>query len=94
MESEEKGAPAYNPGTPTSGERRTRRSVGLNTAFRAIKAEHSSNRSAMEVIADRMISVASSTWFLLLHVVAFLTWILSTLRCRGCRSSIRIRSAC
>ncbi|MDQ3673704.1 MAG: DUF1003 domain-containing protein, partial [Gemmatimonadota bacterium] len=60
---------------PTAGERRTRRSVGLNTAFRAIKAEHSSNRSGMEVVADRLIGVASSTWFLLLHVVAFVAWI-------------------
>ena len=76
MESEQKEPLGYNPGIPTAGERRTRRSVGLNTAFRAIKAEHSSNRSAMEVVADRMISVASSTWFLLAHVLAFLFWIL------------------
>ncbi len=76
MESEEQEPLPMHPGIPTAGERRTRRSVGLNTAFRAIKAEHSSNRSRMEVIADRMISVASSTWFLLLHVVAFLLWIL------------------
>jgi len=76
MESEEQEPLPMQPGIPTAGERRTRRSVGLNTAFRAIKAEHSSNRSRMEVIADRMISVASSTWFLLLHVVAFLLWIL------------------
>ena len=77
MESDEQEAAVpYNSGTPIAGERRTRRSVGLNTAFRAIKAEHSSNRSRMEVIADRMISVASSTGFLLLHVVIFLLWIL------------------
>src|SRR5687768_3027740 len=76
MESEEKEPVLYNSGIPTAGERRTRRSVGLNTAFRAIKAEHSSNRSAMEVVADRMISVASSTYFLIAHVVAFLLWIL------------------
>lgn len=63
-----------NPGTPTAGERRTRRSVGINNAFRAIKAEHSSNRSGMEIVADRMISVASSTWFLLAHALAFLLW--------------------
>ena len=76
MESEENQAPSRVQGTPTAGERRTRRSIGLNTAFRAIKAEHSSNRSSMEVIADRMISVASSTWFLIAHVLAFLLWIL------------------
>jgi len=76
MDTEEKGPLSTFPGTPTAGERRTRRSVGLNTAFRAIKAEHSSNRTSMEVLADRMISVASSTGFLLFHVLAFLTWIL------------------
>lgn len=63
------------PGTPIAGERRMRRSVGLNTAFRAIKAQHSSNRTRMEALADRMIAVASSTAFLLFHVVAFLAWI-------------------
>ncbi len=63
------------PGTPISGERRMRRSIGLNTAFRAIKAEHSSNRSRMEILADRMIGVASSTGFLIAHVVAFVAWI-------------------
>jgi uncharacterized membrane protein len=76
MDTEEKGPLSTFPGTPTAGERRTRRSVGLNTAFRAIKAEHSSNRTHMEVLADRMISVASSTGFLLFHVIAFLVWIL------------------
>jgi len=63
------------PGTPVAGERRMRRSVGLNTAFRAIKAEHSSNRTRMEILADRMIAVASSTGFLLAHVLAFVGWI-------------------
>ena len=75
MDTQEKEPLPANPGTPTAGERRTRRSVGINTAFRAIKAEHSANRSRMEVVADRMISVASSTWFLLAHVLAFLLWI-------------------
>lgn len=64
------------PGTPVSGERRMRRSIGLNTAFRAIKAQHSSNRTRMEVLADRMIGVASSTACLLIHVLAFALWIL------------------
>src|SRR5688500_955224 len=76
MDTDEQGPRATFPGTPTAGERRTRLSVGLNTAFRAIKAEHSSNRTRMEVLADRMISVASSTGFLLFHVIAFLAWIL------------------
>jgi uncharacterized membrane protein len=76
MDTEESEPLPLKPGTPVSGERRMRRSIGLNTAFRAIKAEHSSNRSAMEILADRMIGVASSTGFLLAHVVAFVLWIL------------------
>jgi uncharacterized membrane protein len=76
MDTEETEPLSTFPGIPTAGERRTRRSVGLNNAFRAIKAEHSSNRTGMEVLADRMISVASSTGFLVFHVLAFLAWIL------------------
>jgi uncharacterized membrane protein len=52
-----------------------RRSAGINTAFRAIKAQHSSNRSPMEVLADRMIGFASSTPFLVIHVIVFIAWI-------------------
>jgi uncharacterized membrane protein len=58
-----------------SAERRMRRSAGINTAFRAIKAQHASNRSAMEVMADRMIGFASSTPFLVIHVIIFILWI-------------------
>jgi len=58
-----------------SSERRMRRSAGINTAFRAIKAQHASNRSAMEVMADRMIGFASSTPFLVIHVIIFILWI-------------------
>jgi len=53
-----------------------RRSAGINTAFRAIKAQHASNRSRMEVLADRMISFASSTPFLIVHAFIFVAWIL------------------
>jgi uncharacterized membrane protein len=63
------------PGTPVTGERRMRRSTGINTAFRAIKAEHASNRSPMEVLADRMIGVASATPFLVIHAFLFIAWI-------------------
>ena len=52
-----------------------RRSAGINTAFRAIKAQHSSNRSKMEVLADRMIGFASSTPFLVIHAIVFIAWI-------------------
>ncbi len=58
-----------------NAERRMRRSAGINTAFRAIKAQHSSNRSAMEVLADRMIGFASSTPFLVIHAIGFILWI-------------------
>ena len=56
-------------------ERRMRRSTKITTAFQAIKAQHSSNRSAIEILADRMIGVASSTPFLLLHGLLFVVWI-------------------
>ncbi len=59
-----------------AAERRMRRSAGINTAFRAIKAQHASNRSRMEVLADRMISFASSTPFLIVHAFIFVAWIL------------------
>lgn len=83
METEESEPLPLKPGTPVSGERRMRRSVGLNTAFRAIKAQHSSNRTRMEVLADRMSAVASSTAFLLFHVVAFVVWIAVNSPLRG-----------
>jgi uncharacterized membrane protein len=63
------------PGTPVSEDRRLRRSAGLNKAFRAIKAQHSANRTSMEILADRMISFASSTPFLVVHAIVFVVWI-------------------
>jgi uncharacterized membrane protein len=63
------------PGTPVAGERRVRRSAGINKAFRAIKAQHSANRSKMEIMADRMIGFASSTPFLVIHAFVFIGWI-------------------
>jgi uncharacterized membrane protein len=69
--------PDTTPSAPTVSEkRRLRRSTGLNTAFRAIKAQHSANRSSMEILADRMIGIASSTPFLVIHGVLFILWIL------------------
>jgi uncharacterized membrane protein len=69
--------PDTTPSAPTVSEkRRLRRSTGLNTAFRAIKAQHSANRSGMEILADRMIGIASSTPFLVIHGVLFILWIL------------------
>jgi len=62
-------------GTPATGERRVRRSAGISKVFSAIKAQHSSNRSQMEIIADRMIGFASSTPFLVIHALLFIGWI-------------------
>ena len=64
-------------------ERRIRRSAGINTAFRAIKAQHASNRSPMEVMADRMIGVASATPFLVIHAIIFIAWIFWNLPISG-----------
>jgi len=75
MDKDEFTSEDVRPGTPLSGERRVRRSAGINTAFRAIKAQHASNRSKMEVIADRMIGFASSTPFLVTHAIIFIAWI-------------------
>ncbi len=75
MDQDEWTSQDLRPGTPLSGERRVRRSAGINTAFRAIKAQHASNRSKMEVLADRMIGFASSTPFLVIHAFIFLAWI-------------------
>jgi uncharacterized membrane protein len=62
--------------TPAATEkRRIRRSTGLNKAFRAIKAQHSSNRTSAEILADRMIGLASSTAFLVIHAILFVVWI-------------------
>ena len=63
------------PGTPVTGERRVRRSAGISKVFSAIKAEHSANRSTMEIMADRMIGFASSTPFLVIHAIIFIAWI-------------------
>ena len=63
--------------TPAATEkRRIRRSTGLNKAFRAIKAQHSANRTRSEILADRMIGLASSTAFLVIHAILFVVWIL------------------
>ena len=75
MDQDEYTSVDLRPGTPVSGERRVRRSAGINTAFRAIKAQHSSNRSRMEVLADRMIGFASSSPFLVIHAISFIAWI-------------------
>ena len=68
--------PTDNVKKAVSAERRRRRSTDINKVFRAIKAQHAANRSAMEVWADRMITFASSSPFLVTHAVLFIAWIL------------------
>ncbi len=62
-------------GPESAEDRRVRRSAGMGKAFRAVKARHSAQRSQMDIIADRMIAVASSTAFLVIHAIAFIVWI-------------------
>lgn len=85
MDQEEYTSADLRPGRPVAGERRVRRSAGINKAFRAIKAQHSSNRSQMEIIADRMIGFASSTPFLVIHAFVFIGWIYWNLPFSGLR---------
>ena len=75
MDQDEFTSENVRPGTPVTGERRVRRSAGISKVFSAIKAQHSSNRSQMEIIADRMIGFASSTPFLVIHALVFIGWI-------------------
>src|SRR3954464_14448012 len=74
MQQDDSAPPTLEATTPAE-KRRIRRSLGLNKAFRAIKAQHSANRSAMEILADRMIGIASSTPFLVIHGLLFILWI-------------------
>jgi uncharacterized membrane protein len=56
-------------------DRRTRRNVALG-AMRAVKAAHAADRKWMERVADTMTRLASSPWFLTLHLFWFALWIL------------------
>jgi uncharacterized membrane protein len=54
---------------------RRRNRIIANRAFGAIKAQHAAERSIIEGLADSLNEVASSTPFLVLHVVWFVIWI-------------------
>ena len=58
----------------TPEERRLRR-VSSAMAFRAIKAQHGANRSLIDRIANQLTYVASSTPFLVTHILWFGAWI-------------------
>jgi uncharacterized membrane protein len=60
---------------PVEPNDRRRRGVA-NRAFKAIKAQRAANRTWIEVVADWLNFLASSTTFLVVHVLWFLTWIL------------------
>src|ERR1700694_5701990 len=85
MQSDETAPPTESPKSTLSAERPQRRTPGINPAFRAIKAQQSSSRSSMEVLADRMIGFASSTPFLVIHAVIFIGWIYWNLPFSGLR---------
>jgi uncharacterized membrane protein len=61
-------------GPASTIERRTRSSAHLG-AIRAVKATHAAERSWMDRAADGMTRIASSPWFLAIHVVWFTAWI-------------------
>ena len=56
-------------------ERRKRRYVA-NLAFGAIKAQHAAHRSRLDRVVDVLNNIASSTTFLVVHVIIFALWIL------------------
>jgi uncharacterized membrane protein len=55
---------------------RRKRAFNTSRAFRAIKAQHAENRTLTEILASRLTDFASSTVFLLIHIVWFSVWIL------------------
>ena len=57
-----------------AAERRSARHVA-NRAFMAIKAQRAADRSRVEEIAERLNELASSTPFLIFHVIWFLVWL-------------------
>jgi uncharacterized membrane protein len=58
------------------GSDRRRRRLVANRAFGAIKAQHAAERTRIQVVADSLNDIASSTLFLVLHGVWFGVWML------------------
>lgn len=54
---------------------RRRRRVVVNRAFGAIKAQHAADRTWIESVAERLNAAASSTAFLVIHLLWFTVWI-------------------
>jgi uncharacterized membrane protein len=59
---------------PSVGERRSARHVA-NRAFMAIKAQRAADRTPVEQVAENLNEIASSTPFLVFHVVWFSIWL-------------------
>jgi uncharacterized membrane protein len=64
-----------NPSGAPQPERRQRRSLAHTQAFRAVKARQSGNQTAMQIFANSLTTLASSTGFFVFHAIAFATWI-------------------
>lgn len=60
---------------PPAPDRRAR-AASTTRAVRALKARHAARRSFLEGIADRLSRIASSGYFLAVHVVWFAFWVL------------------
>lgn len=60
---------------PQEVDRRGRRRHGISRAFKAIKAEHAAHRTPMDMFSESLIRIASSTPFLIAHVIGFAVWI-------------------
>jgi uncharacterized membrane protein len=67
-------ASTFGSGETDQPERRRNRVIA-NRAFGSIKAQHAAERTWIEGLADALNSVASSTSFLVFHVVWFVVWI-------------------
>jgi uncharacterized membrane protein len=59
--------------TDEQPERRRRRLLA-NRAFGALKAQHNAERSFIETIADELNAIASSSPYLVIHVIWFAVW--------------------
>ena len=68
------GIPSPAAGGLGPGERRSARHVA-NRAFMAIKAQRAADRTRVEQVAESLNELASSTPFLVAHVVWFLIWL-------------------
>lgn len=56
--------------------RAARRHKRTHSVFRAIKAQHSGDQTRMQMVADWLTNLASSTGFFVFHVIAFAGWLL------------------